>query len=1269
LKRSIRYDRMAGYFSSSSLAVASQGFSAFIGKQGRIRLIVGADLSPQDVEAILRGDEQRYEQALERSLGEADAWPEGVQRGVDLLAWMVANEYLEVRVAFRIHADTRQPLPFLSNEDGYMHEKWAIFQDELENRLLELENRLLASGSLNESHRALVHNAENLDIHCDWWGEREIQRIDNHQRDFKLLWRDRHPHFRVLTLPEAVKRRLVQRGREVSDPKEIDGTITRLGEVLPPSAEELLRFAVIRDGPKLPGGRYVGMETAPVEPWPHQAIVARRLIDTWPYSYLLCDEVGLGKTIEAGLAMRSLYLSGLAKRILVAPPASLKEQWQREMKSKFLLPFAVTDTSPQTKHAYIHPYEYDRNSDSPFSPDLNIVSSAILARRDRSKQVAALDYIDIILIDEAHACRRQNPTDGQRAEPRYGLLYRAVHEHLRGAARSLWLATATPMQLEKIEAWDLLRLMHRSGSFQNDPTLTFEYYDILGKLVSGESLHENDWAFLRKSIKALHDHDWLLWKYLQDVVLDIKLQKPAKNWLELDIVPHGKDASDMARLIFSGSPLSRVMLRHTRSLLEIYKRNGKLMSNLASREILPLPKLEFSAAEWAAYESLESYCEELSQQVNKHGDKDQKYNVGFYKSFLRLRFASSFFAIQETVRRRRQRVLRTRDVLLQEQGGERLVEPEREMIESVVEDPEEEEGRELEEAILKKRTVEDLTWELGKLEDLDALLRKLSGPSTKMRKLLSVLNERRDPASGRVNQTVIFTRFFDSLTEIIRRLRAADQKMLIGTYSGQGGQYTDRRTSELIPVDREEVKHKFMRGEIDVLVCTDAAAEGLNLQQADLIINYDLPWNPMKVEQRIGRLDRIGQKHDRVYVLNLCYVGTAEEIVYGRLLRRLQEAGMIVGTQQLSMLPVTHEEFRELAEGVLTEAELEQRAKQRAAEQRQRTTSMEIPAQDLYEIYMRLERRSTAKPPPVSLAFIWQVLSESEHLKELGCQVHETDLGEYMTLTGIEGVPDRTSITASRRLYEAGLPGNGLSPHFASYGDLAFDAILNYFEQYALPECIRRIEITMDEGIANLVSYAVGSVGSDDSAQVELVSRAEDLEELTLAISANLNDEEVFDVTQRLHEMVRDEYKVVQAVPRIEKINRRAGQAQLIFSYLLAKQLLSRWAGSDSAQGNFWALAGDMEKQLTEVEGVNVTGLPAEDLRDLRAELLFEPKVPSAGQEASIYASPILLRSALDAARRQADALRVKKSELLTSMVLDRLSRQIEEEMKVYSRL
>src|SRR5438552_727869 len=170
LQHATRYDRVAGYFRSSSLAAASQGFSAFVGRQGTMRLIVGADLEPQDVQAILAGTAERLTARLSAALEHPEAWPEAVTRGVTLLAWMVAHGYLDVRVAFRVHAQTREPLRINALDDGYVHMKWAVFAD-------AHGNRLYAAGSLNESRAALILNAENMDVHCDWHGERDRQRV------------------------------------------------------------------------------------------------------------------------------------------------------------------------------------------------------------------------------------------------------------------------------------------------------------------------------------------------------------------------------------------------------------------------------------------------------------------------------------------------------------------------------------------------------------------------------------------------------------------------------------------------------------------------------------------------------------------------------------------------------------------------------------------------------------------------------------------------------------------------------------------------------------------------------------------------------------------------------------------------------------------------------------------------------------------------------------------------------------------------------------
>ena len=90
-----------------------------------------------------------------------------------------------------------------------------------------------------------------------------------------------------------------------------------------------------------------------------------------------------------------------------------------------------------------------------------------------------------------------------------------------------------------------------------------------------------------------------------------------------------------------------------------------------------------------------------------------------------------------------------------------------------------------------------------------------------------------------------------------------------------------------------------------VLVCTDAAGEGLNLQTCGALINFDLPWNPMKVEQRIGRIDRIGQKHPKVRIVNMAYADTVEADVYFSLSERIGLFKGVVGKLQpiLSKLP------------------------------------------------------------------------------------------------------------------------------------------------------------------------------------------------------------------------------------------------------------------------------------------------------------------------------------------------------------------------------
>ncbi|MDM8525229.1 helicase-related protein [Desulfococcaceae bacterium HSG8] len=1305
LERSVRYDRVAGYFRSSSLAAASQGFSAFFNNNGKARFIVGADLSPEDVTAILRASRNTcseiqntgFEGALNSELDQFDTWPEGTRNGVRLLGYLIRKKILEIRVAFRVHAQTGEALAIDSLADGYVHEKWGIFTD-------GHENRIYISGSLNESRAALTLNAENIDVHCDWKGESERLRADEAEKEFELIWDNQNPAFQVLTLPEAVNCRLVRIAEGIRRPLEIDGSSAAALKVAPPSPIEFLRFALIKDAPRLPGGRFAGMETAPVTPWPHQDVVARRLISTWPHSYLLCDEVGLGKTIEAGLVIRSLYLSGLVRRVLIACPASLTGQWHREMAGKTLLPFGRALGGTHPRHEFLLPYKTHKSSRSLYSPDLNIISTGLLVRPERQKDLRYAEDFDLVLLDEAHYARQISSSQGYRAEPRFNKLYKTIAEQLRPKTKCLLLSTATPMQMHPAEVFDLIRFTRRAGAFRDSPGLANTCYDILGRLVRGKPISEEEWAFLRKSVLDVEIHDPDYYKYLRETVIDGRIRSSVRRWLEHGLPPRDRELKGVQRLIFSASPLSRVMLRHTRSLLEIYREKNQLTANLAERVILPLPRITFTPQEQTCYDQLEEYCRKLSARIVSNGDKRQQASLGFYLSFLRLRFASGLFAIRQTLKRRSERIRITmnpgissefEDPGITEYG---ILLSKEELLEEGDDDAE------IVENFLRNRGRKDLEWELRYLETMLDPLSDLSAISSKMSALLGILDKRRIPGTERVRQTVIFTRFYDTLTDIADRLRRIDLHMRIGTFSGQGGGVsaavgqgtTDSRrrtthTFRLINIDREEVKRRFLNRDIDILICTDAAAEGLNLQTADLLVNFDLPWNPMKVEQRIGRIDRIGQIHDKIYICNLCYAGSAEEIVYGRLLNRLAQAGNIVGTQQLSLLPVTRDDFRNLAEKRLSEAELEEKARREAKFAGERSASREIPPEDLYNIYLRLKSQlavgsrqssvvscneqltadcqlptANCRLPTADyqlptadcqlLTAIWKTLSDSSYLHNLGCGVFPDKEKKVMTLRNIPGIPNETLLTASRKTFEYGIKGINRDIHFASYGDPVFDTLLSHISESA-PACICRLEADGSEYDAPITGYAVACYDPGGYPETKLVTSYNELDSLKIRESAKLKDRELRPLEKKLEKLARAEFRHIRIADALESLNNRAAISQVILNYMIIASLMQMRQKFRIGEEYFRAEVKSIEERYKDEDFQQIPDIEKEKVQKLHG-LLFDIRIPSSGDKAVINAPVFLIIAALDTVCQLANRMRKKNSDLLTAEVLKRVNRE-----------
>ena len=186
---------------------------------------------------------------------------------------------------------------------------------------------------------------------------------------------------------------------------------------------------------------------------PHQVGVVHRVITNYPHRFLLCDEVGLGKTIEAGMILKELQTRQIVKRCLIIVPSSLRRQWQFELKTKFNEVFSILDTETVN---YLKKTEgYTGN---PFLRyDSVIVSASWVTSGTRPDEVRQVDW-DMVIVDEAHHVRSSR--HGNRVTTTG--LYRLVRD-LAGPAhasnRSMLFLTATPMQLQTHELFSLIELL------------------------------------------------------------------------------------------------------------------------------------------------------------------------------------------------------------------------------------------------------------------------------------------------------------------------------------------------------------------------------------------------------------------------------------------------------------------------------------------------------------------------------------------------------------------------------------------------------------------------------------------------------------------------------------------------------------------------------------------------------------------------------------------------------------------------------------------
>ncbi|MDH4201377.1 MAG: DEAD/DEAH box helicase [Phycisphaerae bacterium] len=513
---------------------------------------------------------------------------------------------------------------------------------------------------------------------------------------------------------------------------------------------------------------------------------------------LLADEVGLGKTIEAGLVL-SQYWAERKRNLLVVCPASLRKQWQIELEDKFNLPCTVVDSKLYRKA------QKDGNP-NPFSTKQIVITSLHYA----SCMAADIRQVqwDLVVIDEAHKLR-----NSYRASNKIGQNIRWALEDRRKL-----LLTATPLQNSLTELYGITTLID-DQLFGDLPTFRTLYANSDGDL---EDLRARLNGFCKRTLR--------------------------------------------------------------REVLEFVQYTERKLTTIRFR-----PNDE----EHRLYESVSAF---LQREGTYALPKQQKHlTVVVVRKVL----ASSPVALAGTLEVIRQRLIGLRDqavdtqdmtsiLLGQDDLDEDLIE---ELLEEMEEETEESQSDEEDEVIDKDKLE-------AEIQEIDQYIRwaRSIGIDTKTRHLLKGLEigYEKMAAMGALQKAVVFTESRRTQQYLKNFLESNGYAGQVVTFSGSN---TDPQSTQIYQkwLDKNQdtgkisgsraidMRHAIIdcfEKEAKVMIATEAAAEGINLQFCSLLINFDLPWNPQRVEQRIGRVHRYGQKHDVVVVNFLNERNAADQRVY-----------------------------------------------------------------------------------------------------------------------------------------------------------------------------------------------------------------------------------------------------------------------------------------------------------------------------------------------------------------------------------------------------
>ena len=830
------YDRIAGYFRSSLFEIAGEALASVAGP---VRIICNSDLDPQDLATATAA-----QAALRRSwcAGKPEDAPPETRLRYQALYEALTNQ----RIAIRVLPDTAF---------GLIHGKAGIVR-----RVDGSATAFL--GSVNESATAWRLNYELL------WEDDDPDTIAWVQEEFDALWNDaRAVDLACCPFIAHDVQRIIT--RRVIEPAEVP----TLADPEVAAAAVAVEMPVYR--------RDQGL-------WPHQKYFARLALERHRLGgarLVLADQVGLGKTVQLAMAALLMALDDPESGpILVLAPKPLLQQWQDELMELLRLPSARWNG-----RAWVDENDLEYPGDGVKSLGkcprrIGLVSQGLVVRGlpEALNQLLGRRYTCVI-VDEAHRARRRKVPKvdaeaddiDERADP--NKLMRFLRE-IGPKTKSLLLATATPVQLHPVEAWDLLHILsHGHDGVLGGWTQTSPWF---------RASHCLDIATGNATIPTDDVRDG--WQYVRDP-LPSRYEDPAFHRIRrrldaddarwqftpesLEQLPKAIQRVQLQQGLLPGygerfNPLLRCIVRRTRAYLEA------TVNPATGSYFLPKVRVKLFGEDETGALVLGGYLHEAYEEAERFSQLLQQRvkGAGFFKTLLLRRLGSSMEAGRRTISK-----LLVGEVELPDDEDEDDFE---EAIPAV--------GRPASSASDFKNFTDN---ERAALERCLKLLREGGNNDPKLEALIGYLRGTHPGVSRPWLELgcILFSQYYDTVRwvgdELAKRTEFAG--LDIGLYAGsnRSGWWRDGTFQRC---DRNILKERVRAGDLKLLLGTDAASEGLNLQRLGTLINIDLPWNPTRLEQRKGRIQRIGQVRDEIWIANLRYRDSVEDRVHQVLADRLE---------------------------------------------------------------------------------------------------------------------------------------------------------------------------------------------------------------------------------------------------------------------------------------------------------------------------------------------------------------------------------------------